>query len=153
MNQPIAQQTEKRKKVSLSKEEKDVIISLLLKASIPITIIVIISSTALFFGFHFLMKKTGFANFGLNPYHAVQSVSQFISTYMVIALINVFLIILLSITVLYLTLHNIILPIMRITRNLKNCIDTNSRSKICVRDSDKLFVPLIDMINKLLHKQ
>ena len=154
MNQTISQQTtEKRKKISLSKEEKDIIASLLSKAAIPIFIIIIVSSVALFFGFHFLIKKTGFSNFGLSPMTVLQSVSKFISTYLIISLINIFLMIILSIVVLYFTLHNIILPVLRITRNIKNCIDTNSKSKICVRDEDKLFIPLVDLINKLMHKQ
>jgi len=154
MNQPIAQQTtEKRKKISLSKEEKDIIISLLTKATVPIFIIIIISSVALFFGFHFLIKKTGFSNFALNPMSVIQSVSKFISTYLIISLINILLMIILSIVVLYFTLHHIILPVLRITRNIKNCIDTNSKTKIVVRESDKLFIPLVDLINKLIYKQ
>src|ERR1035437_9631448 len=98
MNQTINQQTtEKRKKISLSKEEKDIIISLLIKAAIPITVIIWVSSVALFFGFHFLIQKTGFSNFALSPRTVVESVSQFISTYIILSLINILLMMVLSI--------------------------------------------------------
>ncbi|MCB4791875.1 MAG: hypothetical protein LHV68_08305 [Elusimicrobia bacterium] len=154
MNQNLDQQPiEKRKKISLSKEEKDILVSLLVKAAVPIVFIITTSLIVLFFGFQFLIKKTGFSNFGLSSASVLHSVSQFISTYLIIALVNIFLMILLSIVVLYLALHNIVLPILRITRTCKTCVETNSKTNISVRSSDKLFIPLVDMINKLMHRQ
>ncbi|MBN1622218.1 MAG: hypothetical protein JW871_06470 [Endomicrobiales bacterium] len=142
--------TEKRKRISLSKEEREILISFFVKAIIPIIIIIVVSSIVLFFGFHFLIKKTGFSNYGLSPVNTVQSVSKFISTYIIIATTNILLMITLSIIVLYLVLHNTVLPVMRITRILRKHFDAHERRKISVRSSDKLFIPLVDMVNRLL---
>jgi hypothetical protein len=141
----------KRKKVSLSPEEREVLRSLFFKALLLTIIIIILSSVILFFGLQFLMRKTSFANFGLSPSMSAMNASQFVSTYIVIALSNILLMITLCIIVLYLALHNIVLPIMRITRGIKDrMVSLENKTKLYVRESDKLLVPLVEMVNKLI---
>ena len=143
------QSVEKRKKVSLSKEESEILQWLFIKAIIPIVVIVMISSTVLFFGLQFLMKKVSFGNYGIMPSSVEHNVSQFISTYMVISLTNVLLMIALSVIVLYLVLHDLIMPILRITREVKECVDHKKNMCITVRQADRIFQPLVHMINKI----
>jgi hypothetical protein len=141
---------EKRKKVTLTPEEREILKFLFFKALFPVISIIVVSSVILFLGFQFLMKKTSFTNYGINPVGVLHNVSQFISTYTVIALANLLLMIALSVIVLYLALYNTVLPLLRITRGLKKHIECRAKSKIYCRHSDKLFVPLVELINKLL---
>jgi len=143
---------EKRKKGQLSPEEKNIISTLFTKALVPISVIVAVSLIVLFLGFKFLMAKTSFANFGLRPGFTMNSVSKFMVTYFAIAAINIAIMMYLSFTVLYITLHNIILPVVRITREIKRILEINTNSRLYVRKQDVLFVPLVGLINKLLEK-
>jgi uncharacterized protein (DUF58 family) len=95
------------------------------------------------------MKKTSFGNYGIAPSATLWNVSQFISTYMTIAITNIVLMILLCVIVIYIILRNMVLPVLRITRELKQCIEAKSKPAITVRKSDKLLIPLVEMINKL----
>jgi hypothetical protein len=141
---------EKRKKSTLTPEEREVIRSLFIKALGPVVVIILISSTILFFGLHFLMERTSFSNLGLTPARTLQNVSHFITAYFVIAVSNIVLILALSIIVLYLALHNVVMPVIRITHAVKGRMESGNKAKICVRESDKLFLPLVDLVNKLI---
>jgi hypothetical protein len=48
----------------------------------------------------------------------------------------------------YIVLHDIVMPVMRITRDLKQVIDTKTKKTITIRQSDRLLKPLVDLINK-----
>jgi len=140
---------EKRKKVALTKDEINVVMWVLVKGLSPIIVIVAISSSILFFGLEFLMRKTSFTNYGLAPGLTTHYVTQFITTYIVIAASNVLLMVTLSVIVIYLGLQNIILPVIRITRELRKRIEDKSKVSITVRKNDKLLLPLVELINKL----
>jgi uncharacterized membrane protein YjgN (DUF898 family) len=141
--------SEKRKKIILSKDETDILKWLFIKTLVPVGVIILVSSTVLFFGLQFLMKKASFGNYGVAPGSVALSVSQFISTYVFIAVINILLMLTLCGVVIYITLRNMVLPIMRITREVKRSIETKSVVTITVRKTDKLLVPLVDVINVL----
>ena len=141
---------DKRKKVILSPEESRILKWLYLKTLLPMGLAIIASSTVLFFGLKFLMNKTSFINYGMAPTRAVDNVSKFISTYIVIAASNIIVIIALSAIVMYLVLHDLVLPIIRITRELKEAIDAHKKDIITIRTTDRLLKPLVDLINKLI---
>lgn len=144
---------DKRKKVSVSKEEADILKWLFVKTLVPVVLIILISSAVLYFGLEFLMKQTGFDNYGLAPGITIRNVSRFVSAYMIIALVNVLLMVTLSVIVMYAALRNIILPVIRITREMKDCIESKARITLTVRKSDRLLIPLVEMINRFsLHK-
>lgn len=140
---------DKRKKVSITSEEADILKWLFVKTLVPVVLIILISSAVLYFGLEFLMKQTGFDNYGLAPGATISNVSRFVSAYMIIALANVLLMITLSVIVMYAALHNIILPVMRITREMKDCVESKAKVTLTVRKSDRLLIPLVEMINKL----
>jgi len=144
---------EKRKRVILSKEENEILQWLFVKTLVPVGIIILISSTVLFFGLQFLMKKVEFGNYGIAPGPVHQSVVQFISTYVFIAVVNILLMLTLSAIVIYITLRNIVLPMLRITREVKKAIETQSKPFITVRRGDLLFIPLVEQLNALIHKE
>lgn len=144
---------DKRKRINLTKDERSILKSLFFKALVPIALIIIVNLTVLFFGLHFLMRKTSFVNYGITPDGVLTNVSQFISSYTTIALTNIFLIVVLSIIVLYLALQNTVLPLMRITRVLKQRIESNSKERIIVRYKDRLFIPIVELINRLLEQK
>jgi hypothetical protein len=108
-----------------------------------------VSSTLLYFGLDSMMQTTGFTNYAFAPSHSMETVSRFITTYMVIALSNIALIVALCVIVMYLVLHDIVMPVMRITRDLKQNIETKTKKIITIRTSDKLLKPLVDLINKI----
>ena len=141
---------EKRKRVILTEDESRILKWLYLKTLIPMLLAIVVSSTVLYFGFEFLMKKTSFANYGLAPASSMDTVAKFISTYAVIALSNIVLIIALSAVVMYLVLHDIVMPVMRVTRELRYCLETKEKKIITIRTTDKLLRPLVELINKLI---
>jgi uncharacterized membrane protein len=147
-----SQNADKRKKISLSKEETEILRALFLKAIMPVTGIIVVSLVILFFGLQFLMDKASFGNYGVSPAAVAHSVQRFIAAYFAIAISNIVLMVALSFVVLYLVLHNIVLPIMRITREIKSSNERHSREKLVVRKDDKLFVPLIEAINRISGK-
>jgi hypothetical protein len=140
---------EKRKNVIMTEDERKILKWLCFKALIPIILAIIISSMLLYFGFDSLMERTGFTNYAFAPARSIDSVARFISTYMVIALSNIALIVALSVIVMYLVLHDIVMPVMRVTRDLRQIVDTKTKKTITVRTSDKLLKPLVDLINKI----
>ena len=145
-----AMKTEKRKKVILSAEESKVLKWLYFKTFIPAGLVIAVSSTILYFGLQSLMTKATFTNYGLAPTSSMNSVSKFVAAYIVIAASNIILIIALSAVVLYLVLHDLVLPVMRITRELKSSMDTHEKSAITIRSTDKLLKPLVDLLNKII---
>jgi len=140
---------EKRKNAIFTQEERKILMWLCFKALIPVTLVLIISSTLLYFGFDSLMEKTSFANYAFAPARSVATVARFVSTYTAIALLNIVLIVALSVIVMYLVLHDIVMPVLRITRDLKQIIDTKTKKAITIRASDRLLKPLVDQINKI----
>lgn len=142
--------TNKRSKIVLSKAETEILQWLFTKTLVPVGVIILVSSTILFFGLQFLMRKVAFGNYGVSPTTVTQSVAQFISTYMFIAVANILLMLSLSAIVIYITLRNIVLPLLRITREVRKSIETKTRITVTVRKSDKLLVPLVDVINALI---
>ena len=141
---------EKRKKVILSPEESRILRWLYIKTLMPMGLAIVISSTVLFFGLQSLMKKASFTNYGIAPTSAVDNVSNFILTYAVISVSNILVMVALSLTVMYLVLHDLVLPIIRVTRELKAAIDSHKKEALTVRTTDKLLKPLVDLINKLI---
>jgi hypothetical protein len=141
---------EKRKKVILSPEESRILKWLYIKTLLPMGAAIVISSTVLFLGLRFLMNKVSFTNYGVAPTSAMENVAKFISIYIVIAVSNVVVIIALSAVVMYLVLHDLVLPIIRITREIKESMDTHKKEEIIVRSTDRLLKPLVDLLNKLI---
>lgn len=139
-----------RRKFSFSKEEKEILRWLSFKALVPLVVAVIISSAILYFGLFFLMNKVGFDNYGVSPAHVSRNVSQFIVTYLLITITNILVMLALSTTVIYLVLHNIVMPVLRVTREIRYRMETPGSEYITVRKTDKLFAPLVELINKLL---
>jgi len=141
---------EKRKKVILSAEESRILKWLYVKTLLPMGLAITVSSTVLFFGLQSLMARTGFANYGMAPMGSMNSVSKFIYTYFVIAASNIVLMITLSAAVMYLVLHDLVLPVIRITRELKRSMETHKKEIITIRTTDRLLKPLVDLINQLI---
>lgn len=141
---------EKRKKVILTGEESRVLRWLYLKNLVPTGLAISISTVVLYFGLGFLMQKTGFANYGTAPSESVVEASRFVSIYLVIALANVFIIAVLSAVIMYLVIHDLVMPVLRVTRELKECVQLKTGNVIVVRTSDRLLKPLVDLINKLI---
>jgi hypothetical protein len=146
----MIQQNEKRKKIKLDQDENAILKSLFVKALFPIAVAAVISSAVIFLGLHFLIKKVSFGNYGLAPASIMYNVSQFIVTYIIISLINFCIMISLSIAVIFIALRNIILPLMRIIREVRYCVDNGVKKKINVRSTDKLLIPLASLLNRLL---
>jgi hypothetical protein len=140
---------EKRKNAFFTEEERKILKWLFLKALIPIILALIISSTLLYFGLDSLMEKASFANYAFAPARSVDTIARFVSTYTTIALLNIVLIVALCVIVMYLAMHDIVMPVLRITRDLKQIVDTKSKEAIMIRASDKLLKPLVDLINKI----
>ncbi|MHB9155247.1 MAG: hypothetical protein ACYC5N_06070 [Endomicrobiales bacterium] len=141
---------EKRKRKAFTPEEIGVLRWLYLKTLVPVLGIVALSSTVLFLGLGSLMTKAHFGNYGLAPGTVTRSAGQFISTYLFIAVTNVILMVLLSAVVMYVILHHVVMPIMRVTGELRRRTETNEKEKISVRKTDRLIVPLVDLINRFL---
>ncbi|OGS17438.1 MAG: hypothetical protein A2219_07760 [Elusimicrobia bacterium RIFOXYA2_FULL_50_26] len=141
---------EKRKPVRLSAGEREIIASMFMKTLTPAFITIILSSGVLYAGLLFLMRKTGFNNYGINPAGSTQNVSQFIAAYSFIAIINVLLILSLSIAILYITLRHLVMPLLRITREVRERSSASPFQGIVIRKTDKLLVPLVDLINALM---
>ena len=141
---------EKRKSVILSPEESRILKWLYIKTLVPMGLAIIVSSTVLFFGLRFLMNKASFTNYGVTPTGTMDDVSKFISTYALIAASNIVVIIALSAVVMYLVLHDLVLPIIRITREIRESIDNHTKQEITIRTTDRLLKPLVDLINKLI---
>jgi hypothetical protein len=140
---------DKRKKTVLSKVELDILKWLLIKTLVPIMVIILFSLIVLFFGLDFLVQKTSFGNYGLAPGIVKQNVSAFVSTYVFIALINILLMLSLCALILDTMLRNVVLPIMRIAREVKRMSENSAISTIVVRKSDKLLIPLVEGLNGL----
>jgi uncharacterized membrane protein YjgN (DUF898 family) len=149
----MAEMIEKRKKFIPTKDEVNILQWIFVKTLLPVATIAIISSALLFFGLEFLLRKVGFSNYGLTPTGTSHAVSQFITSYLMIACLNVILMVALAVVVIYSTLHTLVLPIMRITREVRQSIDTSSSKVITVRTSDRLLLPLVDLINELIQKK
>ncbi|HBU69507.1 MAG TPA: hypothetical protein DEE98_03885 [Elusimicrobia bacterium] len=143
---------EKRKKRALTESDKKVLRSLFVKALVPISAAILLSSAVLLLGIKFLMTKASFGNYGLNPAGVSSDVSRFISTYAVIAAVNIVIMLSLSVTILYLMLHEIVLPLLRITREALEIMSKPDGRRISVRQTDYLLVPLAGIINKLIYK-
>jgi hypothetical protein len=141
---------EKRRKIVLTKEEIVILKSLLYKALAPVGITIVVSLLVLTQGLFFLMRKTSFYNYGVSAGVSMKSVADFFHTYLYISCINIFLMAALAVIVGYMALHNIILPILRITRELKSDIETKTKRAITVRATDTLLAPLVELINKLI---
>lgn len=142
------QRMEKRHKLILSKDEVSILKSLFLRALAPVGVMVAISSFVLFKGFHFLMRKTSFYNYGVMPGTTLRNAADFIQTYLLLSAINLVLMLALAAIVIYLTLHGIILPLMRITRELRHAVDRKEKCRITVRQTDTLLIPLVELINR-----
>lgn len=141
---------EKRKRVAMNREEIDVLRWLYVKTLAPIVLIVVVSSAVLYYGIRFLMPEVGFGNYGMAPGAVLADVSRFIGTYFLIAVVNVLLMIILSTIIMYTVIHNLVMPILRITRELKRMSETGVKGPITVRKTDRLLVPLVDAINRLM---
>jgi hypothetical protein len=141
---------EKRKNVILTDEESRILRWLYLRALIPIIFVILVSSALLYFGLDSMMQRTGFTNYGLAPAGSMASVSKFINTYVFVALSNTLLIMALCVIIMYLVLHDIVMPVMRITRDLRQIIETKTKKAITIRQSDRLLKPLVDLINKIV---
>lgn len=141
---------EKRKRVALNHEEIDVLRWLYVKTLIPIILIVVVSSVVLYYGIRFLMPEVGFANLALAPGAVRADVSRFIGTYFLIAAVNLLLMIILSTIIMYTVIHNLVMPILRITRELKRMSESGVKSAVTVRKTDRLLVPLVDAVNRLM---
>jgi hypothetical protein len=141
---------EKRQRVILSEAESKVLKWLYVKTLIPMGMTILISSSVLYFGLRTLINKASFTNYGMAPTSSMNNVSKFISTYMIIAATNLVLVIALSAVVMYIVLHDLVMPIIRITREVKLCMETGKKGNITVRTTDRLLSPLVDLLNKLL---
>jgi flagellar biosynthesis protein FlhB len=144
---------DKRKSVEVSKEETETIRWLFLKTLFPMTLIIVVSCIVLFFGLQFLIKDVSFSNYGITPGATLHHASRFISSYIFIAVTNVILMLGLSVLVMYLVLHDIVMPVIRITRELRNTAASGEPPKLTVRSSDRLLVPLVEVINELIEKK
>ena len=140
---------EKRRTAVFSPEEAHIIKWFFIKTLIPMSVIIIISSTVLFFGLRLLMPSAGFDNYGLAPGRVLAEVSRFISIYLAISSINVGLMITLSTIVIYLILKNMVLPVLRITRELKVQVESGRRAHLIVRKTDIFLINLVGYINKI----
>jgi len=141
---------EKRRKIVLTREEIVILRSLFFKAMVPVGVMIIISSLVLTRGLFFLLNKTSFYNYGIAPGISMKNASDFFHTYLSISCINIVLMAVLAIIVSYIALHNIILPVMRITRELKSNRENKTKKIITVRSTDTLLVPLVALINEYM---
>ncbi|MGA2090062.1 MAG: hypothetical protein ABSH12_01195 [Endomicrobiales bacterium] len=141
---------EKRRRFVLTKDETSIMKPLVYKALVPVGIMIIISSCVLTRGLYFLLKKTSFYNYGISPGISMKNASDFFHTYLYISFINVVLMVLLAVIVCYIALHNIIIPLLRITRELKDIVENSTKRTITVRQTDMVLVPLVALINKLI---
>jgi hypothetical protein len=140
---------EKRKKIVLSIREREILRQLFIKTLAPVVVIILINSAVLFYGLELLMQKVALGNYGLSPGNATSSITAFVSIYVVVAVIDIMLMVLLTVISMYIVLRNVVLPIMRITREMKQGVDSKTKMTIVVRKTDSLLAPLIDIINTL----
>ncbi len=141
---------EKRKRVILSPEESKILKWLYFKTLLPVGFVIVVSSTILYFGLQSLMTRASFTNYGLSPTSSMNSASKFVTAYIIVALSNIVLIIALSAVILYLVLHDLVLPVMRITRELRQSMDTHKKTVVTIRATDRLLKPLVELINKMI---
>ncbi len=136
----------KRKKIFLSQKEIKILRNLFVKIIIPFVAVILISSILLFLGLKFLLQKANFMNYGIAPSTVLYSVSQFISIYVIIFIVNVILLLSLSAIIFFFMVHDLVFPIMRITNELLG----EQSGEIQVRKTDGLLIPLVKGINRLI---
>jgi len=138
---------EKRRRISLSSKEISILKDVFMRILVPFVAVILISSVLLFLGLRFLLQKASFLNYGIAPSAVLYSVSQFISIYVIIFIVNALLLLSLSAIIFYFMVHDLVFPIMRITNELK----TGEKKELRVRNTDVLLLPLVRHINKLMH--
>ena len=119
-----------------------------IKIAVLFTAVIVVSSVVLFFGLRFLLEKANFCNYGIAPADTLFSVSQFIAVYIIISLANLLLLFALGLIIFYFEVHDLILPIIRITSELKS----GQIKEITIRKKDALLAPLVKNINRLLKR-
>lgn len=137
---------EKRRTVFLSSKEISILKDLFLRILVPFIGVIVISSVLLFLGLRFLLQKTGFQNYGIAPSSVLYSVSQFISIYVIIFIVNALLLLSLSGIIFYFMVHDLVFPVMRITNELKS----GEVRELRVRKNDVLLIPLVKCVNNLI---
>ena len=137
---------EKRRSVSLSSKEISILKDLFLRILLPFAGVIVISSVLLFLGLRFLLQKANFQNYGIAPSSVLYSVSQFISIYVIIFIVNALLLLSLSGIIFYFMVHDLVFPIMRITNELSS----GEKKQLRVRNNDILLIPLVKCINSLI---
>ena len=138
-----------RRKVILTKEEKEILKWLFFRSFAPVLILLVVSCSVLFFGVQFAINQIIFNNYGIASSPTLLKIPQFIYTYLYLAIANVLLMLYLSFVVIYILVRNLILPVMRITREMKHSVETGAPVKVGVRKNDKLLIPFVEIINKI----
>ncbi len=139
----------KRRKVRLSNSEVHILNGLMSKTLVPVICVMLVSSIVLYFGLAFLMRSVSFPNYGVVPSASSGGASSFIAIYAVISIINLMLLLGLSGVIMFMVLHQLVLPLMRVTRELRHAVDGKRHPAITVRGTDYLLLPLVELINKL----
>ena len=139
----------KRRKVHLSHSEMHILNGLMSKTLIPVIGVMAVSSIVLYFGLAFLMRSVSFPNYGAVPTASSCGAASFIAIYAVISIINLMLILGLSAIIMLMVVRRLVMPLMRITRELHRSVEAKKPPTITVRTTDHLLVPLVDLINKL----
>jgi hypothetical protein len=127
----------------------DILKWLFVKTLVPVLVIILINSAVLFFGLEFLIQKISLGNYGVAPGNVTASITAFVSTYIFVAVVNIILMICSTGISMYIVLRNVVLPIIRITREIKQGVDAKTKMTIVVRKTDVLLVRLIDLVNVL----
>ena len=96
---------DKRRRVFLSTKEVSILKDLFVRLIVPFVGVIVVSSVLLFLGLRFLLQKASFQNYGIAPSSVLYSVSQFISIYVIIFIVNALLLLSLSGIIFYFMVH------------------------------------------------
>ncbi|OGS17301.1 MAG: hypothetical protein A2219_03465 [Elusimicrobia bacterium RIFOXYA2_FULL_50_26] len=142
-----------RRKVLLLPEEVAIFKWLFLKSLGPIVVTLIASCAVLFLGVQFAINQVFISSFGgMQPAFSLHKIPQFIYTYLYLASANILLMTYVCFVVIYILVRNLVLPVMRITREMKKSLEENKPVKVGFRKNDLLMMPLAETINKLAEK-
>lgn len=139
----------KRRKVQLSHTEMHILNGLMSQTLIPVAGVMVVSSLVLYFALAFLMRSVTFPNYGVAPSASAGGAASFIAIYAVISIVNLMLLMGLSAVIMAMVLRQLVLPLMRVTRELRRSIESGKPPVITVRSTDYLLLPLVELINKL----
>lgn len=148
----MSENASNKRKVLFTVEEKEILRWLIIKSFIPLTVTLAASCAVLFLGLQFAINGVVLKGFNLPIDFSLHKIPQFIYTYLYLAAANILLMLYISFVVMYLLVRNLVLPVVRITREIKQSLDANAPVKVGVRKHDKLLFPLVEAINRLAEK-